>query len=153
MRTIDDWLDEYGESHIHPVNKTIHRIAVPVIAVDMLGFVHALPIPGAALTVTILALAYYARLSRPLALGMGVLSIAGLAILEAVKAGLGAAFVPVLALVFVTAWAAQFYGHALEGKKPSFAKDLQFLLIGPLWLLADAYRRLGVRYAPAPESC
>jgi uncharacterized membrane protein YGL010W len=58
-----------------------------------------------------------------------------------------------LVAVFVIAWAAQFHGHALEGKKPSFAKDLQFLLIGPLWLLADAYRRLGLRYAPAPESC
>jgi hypothetical protein len=34
----------------------------------------------------------------------------------------------------------------VEGKRPSFFKDLQFLLIGPLWLLAAAYRRLSLPY-------
>ena len=40
----------------------------------------------------------------------------------------------------------QFIGHKIEGKKPSFFEDLQFLLIGPLWLLSFIYQRLGVRY-------
>ena len=40
--------------------------------------------------------------------------------------------------VFVIAWIGQFYGHKVEGKKPSFFKDLQFLLIGPVWCM-DAY--------------
>ena len=34
--------------------------------------------------------------------------------------------------IFVLAWTGQFYGHKIEGKKPSFFKDLNFLLIGPL---------------------
>jgi uncharacterized membrane protein YGL010W len=34
----------------------------------------------------------------------------------------------------------------LEGKRPSFFKDVQFLLIGPLWLVAALYRRLGISY-------
>jgi uncharacterized membrane protein YGL010W len=33
------------------------------------------------------------------------------------------------------AWIGQFYGHKIEGKKPSFLKDLEFLLIGPLWVI------------------
>ena len=37
--------------------------------------------------------------------------------------------------IFVIAWIGQFYGHKVEGKKPSFIKDLQFLLIGPLWVI------------------
>jgi len=37
-------------------------------------------------------------------------------------------------VIFVSAWIGQFYGHKLEGKKPSFFKDLQFLLIGPAWV-------------------
>jgi uncharacterized membrane protein YGL010W len=49
-------------------------------------------------------------------------------------------------VLFVLAWVGQFIGHRIEGKRPSFFQDLQFLLIGPLWLLADLYRRLGVRY-------
>src|SRR2546430_9733396 len=33
-------------------------------------------------------------------------------------------------VIFVVAWIGQFVGHAVEGKRPSFFKDLQFLLIG-----------------------
>ena len=61
------------------------------------------------------------------------------------------ALVPLIVLVlsvavFVLAWIGQFIGHHIEGRKPSFFKDLQFLLIGPLWLLAAAYRRAGIAY-------
>lgn len=49
-------------------------------------------------------------------------------------------------IVFVVAWIGQFVGHKVEGKKPSFFKDLQFLLIGPLWLLAFMYRRFNLAY-------
>jgi len=48
--------------------------------------------------------------------------------------------------VFVLAWVLQFIGHAIEGKRPSFFKDLQFLLIGPAWLMAFVYRALSLRY-------
>jgi uncharacterized membrane protein YGL010W len=50
-------------------------------------------------------------------------------------------------VLFIVAWIGQFIGHAIEGRRPSFFKDLQFLLIGPLWLLADLYRRIGLRPA------
>ena len=33
--------------------------------------------------------------------------------------------------IFVVGWIGQFIGHAIEGKRPSFMKDMQFLLIGP----------------------
>ena len=48
--------------------------------------------------------------------------------------------------VFVAAWIAQFVGHKLEGRKPSFLTDLTYLLIGPAWVLAKLYRKLGWRY-------
>ncbi len=48
--------------------------------------------------------------------------------------------------VFVLAWIGQFIGHRIEGKKPSFFKDIQFLMIGPIWLLGFFYRRMGVAY-------
>ena len=41
---------------------------------------------------------------------------------------------------------AQFVGHKLEGRKPSFFTDLVYLLIGPAWVLAKLYRRLGLRW-------
>jgi len=49
-------------------------------------------------------------------------------------------------VIFVVAWIGQFIGHAVEGRRPSFFRDVQFLLIGPIWLLAAAYRRFGWRY-------
>ncbi len=49
-------------------------------------------------------------------------------------------------MICVVAWLGQFVGHAVEGRRPSFSKDPQFVLIGPLWLLSCAYRRLGLRY-------
>jgi uncharacterized membrane protein YGL010W len=48
-------------------------------------------------------------------------------------------------VIFVAGWIGQFIGHAIEGKRPSFAKDIVFLLIGPLWLLGHLYRGLGIR--------
>jgi uncharacterized membrane protein YGL010W len=49
-------------------------------------------------------------------------------------------------VLFVVAWIGQFYGHKVEGKKPSFLDDLQFLMIGPAWLMGFIYRRLGIGY-------
>jgi uncharacterized membrane protein YGL010W len=144
--SLDAFLTAYGESHRHPINKGIHRVAVPIIALDMIGLAWAAS-PVLALVAVGAALAYYARLSRSLTAGMTLLSSVGLALLAVSHDRLDAWFVPALIAVFVIAWAAQFAGHALEGKRPSFVQDLQFLLIGPLWLLADAYRRAGLRTA------
>ena len=63
----------------------------------------------------------------------------------------GAYLVWVAAAIFVAAWVGQFIGHHVEGAKPSFFKDLQFLLIGPLWLLADVYRRLAIPMGPGAD--
>lgn len=158
-RTIDEWLAAYGESHQHPLNKLIHRLAVPVIVLDVLGLLHVVPTTAVAAWLPPLswmliagALGFYARLSTALALGMLLLTLPSMAALDAALAALGAWSVPVLIGIFAVAWAAQFVGHALEGKKPSFFEDLQFLLIGPLWLLADAYHHLGLRFAPPAPS-
>ena len=47
-------------------------------------------------------------------------------------------------VIFVVAWIGQFYGHKVEGKKPSFFKDIQFLMIGPAWLMSFIYKKLGI---------
>jgi uncharacterized membrane protein YGL010W len=46
--------------------------------------------------------------------------------------------------IFVFSWIGQFIGHKIEGKKPSFFEDLQFLLIGPAWLLSFVYKKMGI---------
>ncbi len=48
--------------------------------------------------------------------------------------------------VFIGSWILQFIGHKIEGKKPSFLKDIQFLLIGPAWLMHFIYKKLNIKY-------
>ena len=142
MRTIDTLLARYGDSHRNPVNEWVHIVCVPLIVFSLLGLlwsVHA----AVALVGSVAALAYYMKLSRPLALGM----LAMLALMLVVLAILPAVVVLPLSLVlFVLAWIGQFIGHQIEGKKPSFLDDLRFLLIGPLFVLGFAYRRWRLAY-------
>jgi len=47
-------------------------------------------------------------------------------------------FAPRTALrLFGAGWALQFIGHAFEGKRPSFTRDLRYLAIGPVWVAAE----------------
>ena len=48
--------------------------------------------------------------------------------------------------IFVITWIFQFIGHKIEGKKPSFLKDLQFLLVRPIWLLHFILKKIGIPY-------
>jgi uncharacterized membrane protein YGL010W len=48
--------------------------------------------------------------------------------------------------IFVAAWVAQFVGHKIEGKKPSFFEDMQYLWVGPLFVLSKLLGKLGVRW-------
>src|SRR5690606_10483516 len=136
--TVQEWFDAYGASHRHPTNKRIHAVCVPAITVSLLALLPALPVPGrngwwhAGTWLFAGALIFYARLSASLAIGMAVLGVAALALIHALPGG---AVVPWALAVFAAAWGGQFVGHRIEGAKPSFFRDLQFLLIGPLWLL------------------
>jgi len=157
MRSADQWLDEYGSSHRNPTNEALHWICVPVILWCVLGFLWVIPFPSSirgmvpaanwATLIALLAVVYYAFLSLPLALG--ILPLLAL-MLWSIDALSGNSFAPlwlICATLFVLAWIGQFIGHAIEKKRPSFFKDLQFLLIGPMWLLANVYRRFGIRFS------
>lgn len=155
MRTVEQWLAEYGDSHQHPTNKLLHWICVPIIVVSLIGLLWSLPTPRAFGEIspllnwgTLLLAAgvlYYLALSWSLAVGMAVFVVVVIACvlwLERLPWPLWA----LCLFLFVAAWIGQFIGHYLEGKRPSFFKDVQFLMIGPLWLMSFIYRRLGLRY-------
>ena len=155
-KSADQWFAEYGESHQDDTNETIHWICIPFIFLSVLGLLWAIPVPAVISgplpwfnwlqPLVLAALGFYFRLSAPLAFGLlGFIAVC-LALLE-----LQAIFCPVpiwrssLAL-FVLAWIGQFIGHRIEGRKPSFFKDVVFLLIGPAWLMHFIYKRLGIGY-------
>ncbi|MCS7086418.1 MAG: DUF962 domain-containing protein, partial [Bacteroidia bacterium] len=92
------------------------------------------------------ALLFYLRLSLTLAIGMVVESALLLYLTYLMDAYLSTPLWAIGLVLFIAAWIVQFYGHKIEGKKPSFFKDLQFLLIGPLWIMGFIYRRFGIPY-------
>ena len=143
QRKVDALLQHYGLSHTHPVNEVIHFVAIPAIMLSLNGLLFALH-PALVLVLIAGSLVYYARLSWPFTLCMLLLSSLMLAVVDAMSvAGI---LVPASVGIFVVAWIFQFIGHHLEGKKPSFFEDLQYLLVGPLFVLSKAFERLNVRW-------
>ncbi len=140
MKPIAQWFDEYGDSHRNPTNKLLHWICVPLITFSVLGVLWALHPVAAAIAVG-LALVFYVVLSWQLALVMALMSLLMLWVLSLMPY----VFWPSV-IIFVLAWIGQFIGHQVEGRKPSFFKDVQFLLIGPIWLLGFLFRTVGLRY-------
>lgn len=156
IRPVDRLLSEYGQSHRNGVNIAIHAVAVPVIVWCVLAFLAELPFPQPLKRVapwldwSVLgagaAVLYYAALSVPLAIGMALFGAMCIAIIRLYEeAGSAPLWQPALAL-FAAAWVLQFVGHRIEGKKPSFFKDVQFLLIGPAWLMTFVFRAFGLKY-------
>ena len=155
MRAVEDWLSEYGESHRHGLNKLAHWICVPLIVFSVIGLLWSMPVPASWRTVSPLmnfgtlmlaaSVLYYCFLSIPLALGMALFSAAIVALLSWLD-GFATPLWQIATGIFVVAWIGQFIGHVFEGRRPSFFKDVQYLLIGPLWLLAAVYRSLRVPY-------
>lgn len=151
MKSIQTWLNEYGESHQNKTNKTIHWICIPLIFWSIVALLYAInlhfkligiPITAAHVAL-LLVLAYYTRLSPSLSVGMTVFSLICLTVCNALQM-IGFTLWQLALGVFVVAWIGQFIGHHIEGKKPSFLKDIQFLLIGPAWLMSDLFRKWGI---------
>ena len=153
--SIEEWLDKYGESHQNKTNKLIHWFCVPVITFTLLGLLSLISytfiINNQEITINlswsliIIAILFYLKLSYTLTVGMFIFSGLCLWIINT----LANIFLPTELLiyyivVFILAWIGQFIGHEIEGKKPSFFEDIQFLLIGPAWLLSFIYKKYNI---------
>ena len=155
-KTMQWFLDKYGESHQNATNKLIHWVCVPSIMFSLLGLIFAIPFPverslfmNWAAVFLVFALLFYLRLSIPMFLGfivvVGLMLLGNNAIFEAVGRN-GGQLALISLIIFAVAWVGQFIGHKIEGKKPSFLEDVQFLLIGPAWLLHFIYKKIGLKY-------
>ncbi len=153
MKTAKQWFDEYAVSHQNETNKLIHFICVPVIFYSVIGLLMSIPtilledllglynplIENWAVVIGILISFFY------LALGfwyfLEMLLIMLLCIIGNFWMSNNIDLLTASIIIFVVGWVGQFWGHKIEGKKPSFAKDLQFLLIGPLWVIQKIGKR------------
>ena len=147
MKTAKDWFDDYAISHQHPTNQLVHYICVPLIFFSVIGLLMSIPseplenifglynplIENWAMVVTFFISIFYLRMGFWYFLQM--LFFILLAIGGNFWLGNNVNLFLASAIIFIAAWVGQFWGHQIEGQKPSFLKDLQFLLIGPLWVV------------------
>lgn len=155
MKSINQWLAEYGESHQNGTNKLIHWICVPLIYYTIIGLLYSIPVNfgevmgiqiNVGTIIAVLVFLYYTLLSVKVAVGMLFFTVLCLIISEYIfqmtGGSLGLAIV--CGVLFVIAWIFQFIGHNIEGQKPSFLEDLQFLMIGPAWVISFIYKKVGI---------
>ena len=153
MKTLKQWFDEYAVSHQNPKNKSIHYICVPAIFFSIVGLLMSIPnlilanlfslnlpiVENWAFVFLLFALVFYIRLSVGMAFKIALFSLFCLVLNYYI--GLLFPLWIFSIILFTIAWIGQFYGHQIEGKKPSFLKDLQFLLIGPAWVLDNLFSK------------
>ena len=140
-RRVDQLLAHYGESHRNPRNEVIHFLAIPMIMLSLVGLLYEAH-PWVAYAFVAASMVYYARLSLVFLATMAVGSVGLLAIVHA----MGEERLWLCVAIFVAAWIAQFVGHKIEGRKPSFFEDLQYLWVGPLFVLSKLFGKLGIRW-------
>ena len=155
-KTADEWFAAYGESHQNDTNEIIHWICVPIIFFCVVGLIWSIPVPSVIADVVplfrwswpviLLALAFYVRLSVPLSIGLLLFILACSGLLELLAVRAPWPVWQICLVLFVLAWIGQFIGHKIEGHKPSFFKDVVFLLIGPAWLMHFIYKKLNIAY-------
>jgi len=151
MKTLHEWFEEYGVSHKNVTNKKIHYICVPLIFFSVVGLFMSIPsailsplasihpiFANWAFIVLVFVLLFYFRLS--IAMGIKMLLFIALCLIGNFFIAQTLPLAWFSLALFAAGWIGQFYGHKIEGVKPSFIKDLQFLLIGPAWVIDNVLK-------------
>jgi uncharacterized membrane protein YGL010W len=155
MKNISEWFEDYARYHRNRTNIRIHWVCVPIIFFSVVAMLASIPLPSIiqvhpmvnlGVLAMALALAWYLSLSVSLSIGM----LAMFSIMTFVLSTDAGRFLVGhwywSLVIFIAAWAGQFIGHKIEGRRPAFFKDLRFLLIGPMWVLSHLYDAVGIRY-------
>src|SRR4051812_25483047 len=152
MTTLEESLVRYAAYHRDRRNIATHFVGIPMIVVAIVIAGASVAIPLGSMDVTLAAAAsiaacvYYFRLDFAFGVAMAVALFAACAAASEALARLGSpgALGAALAL-FIAGWALQFLGHRYEGMKPAFLDDVRQLLVGPLFVCAEAFFLLGAR--------
>ena len=151
MKTLEQQLSFYASYHRDKRNIATHFVGIPMI---VLGIASLLSRPAFAVAgytvapvmlVTALSLVFYflldLRYGLVMTLFMGASTLFGMWL----GARSSAEWLAGAIGLFVVGWAIQFVGHIFEQKKPAFFDDLFGLLVGPLFIVAEAGFALGLR--------
>ncbi len=152
MRTLEDQLSQYAAYHRDRRNIATHFVGIPMIVLavavllarPVLANGGGVALSPASLVVLVTAL-YYLRLDLRLGAAMAVLLALALWCAQALAAQATPIWLGWGVGLFVLGWVIQFVGHIYEGRKPAFVDDIVGLVIGPLFVVAEAGFALGLR--------
>lgn len=150
MRNATDLLAQYAEYHRDRRNIATHFVGIPMIvfavcvllarpAFELGGFV----LSPAWIVFALSALWWLTRGNFVLGAVLSLLTLGMLVVAQQLAAGSTAAWLAWGVGGFVAGWVIQFIGHYYEGRKPAFVDDLVGLLVGPMFVLAEAMFALG----------
>ena len=140
MSVLTRLLESYEKNHQNPINEAIHMIAIPLIMFSILGMTAAFDIFLEYILVGIVFF-YYLKLSKTAALLMLVWLLIYLGLVVLLKPYI----IEISILLFAFGWILQFFGHFIEGKRPSFFEDLRYFLIGPLFVAQKLISKFGIK--------
>ena len=153
MAETDRWLADYGASHREITHAPVYWLSVPVVVLGTVGLLWSLPVPAEFLEISpvlnwgtaflLSAVVYYFIISLPLAFGMlpFVLCVVAfhlwlqLSPYSSLRASIGLLTAGVIGL---------YLGHYRGDGLPAVVRDIQLMMIAPVWLLSRLYRRLGI---------
>ena len=152
MKNAEEQLSTYKSVHLSKKNIRTHFIGVPAIiwSLALLMSLESWPVTFMQQTIVLsiakvfffCVMLYYIKLHWRLAMGLVLFIIPVVITAEMVAIQESALIIAIV--VFVVAWIVQFVGHHYEKAKPAFVDDLNQLLIGPFFLMAEVYFMLGL---------
>ncbi|HEX7044452.1 MAG TPA: Mpo1-like protein [Burkholderiales bacterium] len=151
MRTLTDHLAQYAAYHRDRRNIATHFVGIPMIVIAVIALLSrpAFLDVGIAVTPAVLvvltASVFYLVLDMRFGIAMAVLNVLLLWLGSWVAAQTTAVWLTTGIALFVIGWIIQFIGHYYEGRKPAFLDDIVGLIIGPLFVVAEAAFGLGLR--------
>lgn len=157
MRTLTDHLAQYAAYHRDRRNIATHFIGIPMIVFAVLVLMSrpSFTIAGVGLTpaivLVVLAGIFYLVLDLRFGIGMAATNVLLLWLAAAVAGQSTGVWLASGIALFVIGWVFQFIGHYWEGRKPAFVDDLAGLIIGPLFVMAEAVFAFGLRPALRAE--
>lgn len=151
MKTLTDHLTQYAAYHQDGRNVVTHFVGIPMIVVAVATLLSrpqwmvgdmavSLAVVGA-----LLSSLFYLRLDLRFGALMTLLMALSVAAGHWFAAQGTAAWLGAGVGLFVVGWAFQFLGHHYEGRKPAFVDDLSGLIVGPLFLVAEAAFHFNMR--------
>lgn len=155
MQESDDWLTHYGNNHRKVRFAAVYWISVIVLIPGAVGLFWSLPIPAEFARISPLlnwgsaflmaAIVYYFIISMPLAIGM-LPFVFGIAALQIWLADSPWSPVGVSTALLAASLTGLYLGRCASGGIRAVLHDIQLMMIAPVWLLANLYRRLGIPY-------